>query len=60
MCSVEIPITDLKKNYGDKQTLKGMIRVFSRSLTVRQTHIEKTRRMLNPAGLSLSTFNSVQ
>ena len=57
---MEIPITDLKKNYGDKQTLKGMIRVFSRSLTVRQTHIEKTRRMLNHAGISISTFNSVQ
>ncbi len=57
---MEIQITDLKKNYGDKQTLKGMIRVFSRSLTVRQTHIEKTRRMLNPAGLSLSTFNSAR
>ena len=38
---MEIQITDSKKNYGDKQTLKGMIRVFSRSLTVRQTHIEK-------------------
>ena len=56
---MEIQITDLKKNYGDKQTLKGMIRVFSRSLTVRQTHIEKTRRSQS-RGSFVIDFNSVQ